>query len=209
MTALYERAIQMTMPDFPQCIDQHTLLSVQEISVILLWQDRQPDKELSAAILRFLENYVPAHFAEEREVVKLYPKIAAGYLPLLFQQETSMKHFKKIFVCLLSLTILFSSQLMYTNAAVVVENEVMSTTDSAIVYCSKDDVCFFFYFSYSDGNSASFVRGSCHGTGCTISSMSSLFDNDTCYATIIVTTASGAQITFNAWCDIYGQTGSY
>lgn len=84
---LYERAIQMTMPDFPQCINQHTLLSVQEISVILLWQDRQPDKELSAVILRFLENYVSAHFAEEREVVKLYPKIAAGYLPLLFQQE--------------------------------------------------------------------------------------------------------------------------
>lgn len=84
---LYERAIQMTIPDFPQCINQHTLLSVQEISVILLWQDRQPDKELSAVILRFLENYVPAHFAEEREVVKLYPKIAAGYLPLLFQQE--------------------------------------------------------------------------------------------------------------------------
>jgi len=84
---LYEQAIRATMPAFPQCIDRRTLLSNQEISVILLWQDRQQDKELSTEILRFLEGYIFNHIREDREVAKLYPKIAAEYLPILFQQE--------------------------------------------------------------------------------------------------------------------------
>lgn len=115
-----------------------------------------------------------------------------------------MKHLKKIIVCLLSVAILCSSQLTYVNAAASSENAVMSNTD---VYCEKEGIGVTFHFTYSDGSSASFTGAEItKGTG-NISSTSH-FDNDTRYATAVVTTSSGT-ITFNAWCDIYGQTGSY
>lgn len=116
-----------------------------------------------------------------------------------------MKHLKKIIVCLLSVAILCSSQLTYVNAAAASENVVMSEKN---VSCSKNGIEVTFTFSYSDGNSASFIGARIsNGTG-SINSTSSHFENDTRYATAVVTTSSGT-ITFNAWCDIYGQTGSY
>lgn len=120
-----------------------------------------------------------------------------------------MKRFKKIIICMLSLAMLCGSQLLPVNASTVAENEVLSTTDVQVVRSEKDGVAVFFYFGYSDGSDAWLNRVSCLTTGCRLTSSSSHFSGDTCYATAVVTISSGAQITLNAWCDIYGQTGSY
>lgn len=90
---LIEQAVRQTVPEFPEGLDSCLLLSVQEISAMLLWQGEQPDEEMAAGVLRFLEAYTLAHYHEERELVKLYPKVAARYLPLLYRQ-------KKYFECL-------------------------------------------------------------------------------------------------------------
>jgi len=83
---LYREAIQRTVPDFPGQLGAHTYLSMQEISFILLWQDMQQDREEAAQVLAFLEGYVSTRVSEERERDKLYPKVAARYLPILCEQ---------------------------------------------------------------------------------------------------------------------------
>lgn len=83
---LYGEVIQRTVKDFPKEMNGHTYLSMQEISFMLLWQDAQQDREETAGVLAFLENYIRTRYSEERERVKLYPKVAARYLPVLLDQ---------------------------------------------------------------------------------------------------------------------------
>lgn len=85
--SLIKQAIQQTVPEFPDKLDSNLLLSVQEISAMLIWQGEQADEEMSVNVLRFLEAYTLTHYREEQEAVKLYPKVAARYLPILFRQE--------------------------------------------------------------------------------------------------------------------------
>lgn len=85
--SLIKQAIQQTVPEFPDKLDSNLLLSVQEISAMLIWQGEQDDEEMSVSVLRFLEAYTLTHYREEQEAVKLYPKVAARYLPILFRQE--------------------------------------------------------------------------------------------------------------------------
>lgn len=84
--ALIKQAVQQTVPQFPDKLDDNLLLSVQEISAMLIWQGEQADEEMSVRVLRFLESYTLTHYREEQEMVKLYPKIAARYLPILCKQ---------------------------------------------------------------------------------------------------------------------------
>lgn len=83
---LLGEAIARTVPDFFKGPDRHTLLSVQEISIILIWQKERADEEKSLEILRYLERYVRTHYRDELETVKLYPKLTVCYLPLLFER---------------------------------------------------------------------------------------------------------------------------
>lgn len=83
---LYREIIQRTVKDFPGNLGVHTYLSMQEISCILLWQDMQQDREEAAGVLAFLEEYIQIRYLEEQERVKLYPKVAARYLPILREQ---------------------------------------------------------------------------------------------------------------------------
>lgn len=85
--SLIKQAVRQTVPEFPDKLDSNLLLSVQEISAMLIWQGEQADEEMSVSVLRFLEAYTLTHYREEQEAVKLYPKVAARYLPILFRQE--------------------------------------------------------------------------------------------------------------------------
>lgn len=85
--ALIKQAVQQTVPAFPDKLDSNLFLSVQEISAMLIWQGEQADEEMSVRVLKFLEIYTLTHYREEQEVVKLYPKVAARYLPILLNQE--------------------------------------------------------------------------------------------------------------------------
>ena len=84
--ALYEQAIRITLPDFPCRMSNRILLNVQEIMLLLFWQTVQPDKNYSEELLKFLEQYVPAHFRDEQVTIKIYPKIVSAYLPFLLEQ---------------------------------------------------------------------------------------------------------------------------
>lgn len=84
---LLERAILLTVPGFEKGISKHTLLGVQEINAILLWQRLQPDKEIAMKTLEKLVQYTESHFEDMQEKSKVYPKVVAQYLPLLYERE--------------------------------------------------------------------------------------------------------------------------
>lgn len=84
---LLARAIELTVPDFINRLDSQLLLGVQEWSAILFWQNLQPDKKLSMRILGKLVNYTETHFEDLQEKSKIYPKVAAQYLPFLYEEE--------------------------------------------------------------------------------------------------------------------------
>lgn len=83
----YSGLLQKTVKGFPGEMGVHTYLSMQEVSCILLWQDALEDRGEAAGVLAFLEEYVRTRYSEERERVKLYPKVVARYLPILCEQD--------------------------------------------------------------------------------------------------------------------------
>ncbi len=83
---LYREAVGKTLPGFNGRLEEYMLLSAQEISAVLLWLDLQPEKAVSEKALAFLERYLIVHYSSERELVKLYPKVVARYLPFLFER---------------------------------------------------------------------------------------------------------------------------
>lgn len=123
-----------------------------------------------------------------------------------------MKDLKRFIVCLLSLAILCSSPatLNVRAAETIVEDARTVASTPINILCTKNGVSVRFYFVYSDGNSATLVAVLCETSGYIISAPSTHFDNDTRYASVIATNEyTGAQITLGAWCDIYGQMGTF
>lgn len=86
LAELYKKIIQETVKGFPEDMGAHTYLSMQEISCILLWQDALQDRGEAVGVLAFLEEYIRTRYSEERERVKLYPKVVSKYLPILSGQ---------------------------------------------------------------------------------------------------------------------------
>lgn len=87
---LLEKAIALTVPGFPEQIEQVLSAGKQffgelEICAILLWQSIQKDKELAQRILSYFIHYVEAHYKDEQEAVHLFPRVAAQYLKLLYR----------------------------------------------------------------------------------------------------------------------------
>lgn len=120
-----------------------------------------------------------------------------------------MKYLKRILVCILSLTILYNSPLAHVSAAV--ESETLSTSETIVVKSEKGDVSVLFYFTYSDGNSADLIAVICQNSNYDILNPPSTSWNEySRVATVVVThKTTGAQVTLGAWCDIYGQTGTF
>lgn len=86
------QAIALTVPGFPEQMQEvllcgKQLLGAQEILAMLLWQSMIEDTETSHRLLPFLLSYMDAHYGDEQEIVKLYPKVAAQYLDLLICEE--------------------------------------------------------------------------------------------------------------------------
>lgn len=82
-TELFLRAVCVTIPGFTGTLRPQSVLSVQEISALLLWQEYFGDEEVSAALMKFLIDYVYEHFEDEQERVKIYPRLVSAYLPYL------------------------------------------------------------------------------------------------------------------------------
>jgi len=83
---LYREAVGKTLPGFNGRLEEYMLFSAQEVSAVLLWLDLQPEKAVTEKALAFLERYLIARYSSERERVKLYPRVAARYLPFLFER---------------------------------------------------------------------------------------------------------------------------
>lgn len=84
---LLEQAIDLTVPDHGMSLREGTRLGVQEINVLLLWQDLQPDREKSYRILKELVNYINICYLDAQEKCKVYPKVVAQYLSLLNRRK--------------------------------------------------------------------------------------------------------------------------
>ncbi len=120
-----------------------------------------------------------------------------------------MKHFKKIFMFLLALTVLCGSPAVYVNAA---ENQTMSANFFVEQEASSGSAKVTFVFDYSDGNSAKLaaVWNNSSDSYDMPDPPTSSFVGEKCYASIVlVNKATGAKVTLRAWCDIYGDTDSY
>ncbi len=83
----FYRAVRATIPGFAGKLRPQSMLCVQEINALLLWQAYLGDEEISAVLLAFLVDYTYCHFEDEQEQVKIYPRLVAECLPFLLKEE--------------------------------------------------------------------------------------------------------------------------
>lgn len=120
-----------------------------------------------------------------------------------------MKRFKRFLVSLLAMALLCGTSVVYVSAA---ENQAKSARANIYQDAQSGDASVTFTFSYSDGNSVKLVGASNNSRDKynMPNAATSSFSGDTCYATaVLVNKATGAKVTLKAWCDIYGESGSY
>ncbi len=84
---LFYSAIKLTIPDFPEKLNIKTLFCMQEINAILLWLEVQSDKNKKLEMYEYLISYALRQYKDELELVKIYPRLAAGYLELLYDEK--------------------------------------------------------------------------------------------------------------------------
>ncbi|MDE7322646.1 MAG: helix-turn-helix domain-containing protein [Lachnospiraceae bacterium] len=87
--ACYEKAVKMTVPKIEDLCLAKSLLSIQEINMVLEYEFYTKDKgrnflEKSRALMAFVENTV----YDELSKVKIYPKIAYYYLREVFSDQS-------------------------------------------------------------------------------------------------------------------------
>lgn len=90
-TDYFHRAVCATLPGFKGSLRPQCMLCVQEISAILLWQEYFGDGEISAALMKFLIDYVYEYFEDEQERVKVYPRLVSAYLPYLQERNRNQE----------------------------------------------------------------------------------------------------------------------
>ncbi|MBD5533798.1 MAG: helix-turn-helix transcriptional regulator [Lachnospiraceae bacterium] len=86
-TAFFYRAIRATIPGFTGKLRPQSVLCVQEINALLLWQECLRNESISAELLEFLVHYAYRHFEDEQERVKVYPRLVAECLPYFLKEE--------------------------------------------------------------------------------------------------------------------------
>lgn len=120
-----------------------------------------------------------------------------------------MKKTKKVIICLLA-AILVCLQQIPTQAALLSVEEAASSSE-VVVPVTKYSTTIWVHFSYSDGNSATYL-GISHsvGTSYEFRVTKNVFSDNSRIVEITATNKfSGTEIVFGAWCDIYGQTGTF
>lgn len=85
--AFFYRAIRATIPGFTGKLRPQSVLCVQEINALLLWQECLRNEAISAELLEFLVHYAYRHFEDEQERVKVYPRLVAECLPYFLKEE--------------------------------------------------------------------------------------------------------------------------
>ncbi|MBD5466651.1 MAG: helix-turn-helix domain-containing protein [Lachnospiraceae bacterium] len=86
-TAFFYRAIRATIPGFTGKLRPQSVLCVQEINALLLWQECLRNEAISAELLEVLAHYAYCHFEDEQERVKVYPRLVAECLPYFRKEE--------------------------------------------------------------------------------------------------------------------------
>jgi hypothetical protein len=121
-----------------------------------------------------------------------------------------MKTIKRFLVCFVALSLLCNNFMLHACAE---EKGVKSASFIVEQEANWGGATVTFYFSYSDGNSATLAGAFLTGGGENYSlpySPTSDFYGDTCYATVVVKNDNTNQTTtLRARCDIYGDTSVY
>lgn len=124
-----------------------------------------------------------------------------------------MKNLKKAILVLMVGVLLFSGQQMQVNGATNEENDIMVTSFTNNVNVTKQGMTVSFVFYYSDGSTADIAEWSynkSYNENYTFALTKESFSGDTETVVVVATNKkTGAQISFGAWCDIYGRTGTF
>lgn len=105
-TSFFYRAVCATIPEFSGKLRPQSMLCMQEINALLLWQGHLRDEETSAALTDFLVDYAYRHFEDEQERVKVYPRLVAECLPFFLKNgryEEIYRISKRAFLMMTSL----------------------------------------------------------------------------------------------------------
>lgn len=84
---ILEKAIMLTIPDFSQALNEFTLLSVQEISIILFWQDLLESREQAFKVVKLILECINRNYQDEQEKEMIFPHIALKYINMLLGQK--------------------------------------------------------------------------------------------------------------------------
>lgn len=80
---LLEEAATLTVPGFQFGLGDNARLGVQEINIMLLWQEVHPDREKAFEFLKKLVHNIEVNYADRQEKCKIYPRAAARLIFLL------------------------------------------------------------------------------------------------------------------------------
>ncbi len=129
-----------------------------------------------------------------------------------------MKNYKKIILCVLTTLLVGSSQIQHVAAATMqdgasvnsVSETVQRRASSAVVNISKGGTNVTITFNYSDGTSVDFAGVSYNSKKYNIAITQNSFSGDSRRVQIVLTNKNdGSKITLGAWCNVYGETGTF
>lgn len=119
-----------------------------------------------------------------------------------------MKFVKKFVACMLVLLLFSSSVMLYVEAAEAAkEIENQSSRTQVLVTVEKEGISAWFRFAYVDGSSVELDYWDSTGGKPTITK--NVFSGGDTRIVEAYVIRDARRITFGAWCDIYGQTGSF
>lgn len=126
----FYEAIKLTIPDFPEKFNMNTLFCLQEINAIILWLEVQPDKKKKLELYEYLISYVTRQYKEVLELVKIYPRLAAGYLGVLYQE-------KRYYECIVVSERAF--ELMFSTGYVMCLGKILDINIKAYKSCGNEE----------------------------------------------------------------------
>ena len=126
----FYEAIKLTIPDFPEKFNMNTLFCLQEINAIILWLEVQPDKRKKLELYEYLISYVTRQYQDELELVKIYPRLAAGYLGVLYQE-------KRYYECIVVSERAF--ELMFSTGYVMCLGKILDINIKAYKSCGNEE----------------------------------------------------------------------
>ena len=127
---LFDAAVKLTIPEFPNNLGKNTLFCIQELNAIILWLELQQDESEKLELYEYLISYALRNYKDELELVKIYPRLAAGYLELLY-------HKKRYYECITVSEKVF--ELMFSTGYVMCLGKILDINIKSYKACGDEE----------------------------------------------------------------------